>query len=118
MALKQYTESKKLFEQVASVREWRGESTPMAVYSLAKIEFELGHYAEAIAFYRRVFVAYQKFLPWVAKSYLGAGEAFEKMGKRKDAAANLQEMVRNPKLENFPETEQARRQLIEWGEKL
>ena len=43
---------------------------------------------------------------------------FEKMGKRKDAAANLQEMVRNPKLENFPETEQARRQLIEWGEKL
>ena len=118
MALKQYTESKKLFEQVASVREWRGESTPMAVYSLAKIEFELGHYPEAIAFYRRVFVAYQKFLPWVAKSYLGAGEAFEKMGKRKDAAANLQEMVRNPKLENFPETEQARRQLIEWGEKL
>jgi len=115
LALKKYPESKKLFEQVASVREWRGESTAMAIYSIGQIEAEQGHYAEAIAFYRRVFIAYQKQLPWVAKSYIGVAESFDKWGKRQDAVDTLRELLRNAKLEKFPETEQARRMLITWG---
>ncbi len=117
-ALKKYSESKKLFEQVASVREWRGESTAMAVYWLAQIEAAEGRYPEAIAFYRRVFVAYQKYVPWVAKAYLGAAEAFVKMGKQQDAIDNLKDMLRNAKLEKLPEAEQARRRLIEMGSNL
>jgi len=113
--LKQYPESKKLFEQVASVREWRGDSTAFAIYSLAEIEAQQGKYAEAIALYRRVFVAYQKYLPWVAKSYLRAADSFDKMGKRQDAIDNLREMLRNEKLAKFPETETARKRLQEWG---
>ena len=115
LALKQYPEAKKLFEQVASVREWRGDSTAFAVYSLAEIEAQQGKYAESIALYRRVFVAYQKYLPWVAKSYLRAAESFEKMGKRQDAIDNLKEMLRNEKLVKFPETEEAKKKLQEWG---
>ena len=115
LALKQYPEAKKLFEQVASVREWRGDSTAFAVYSLAEIEAQQGKYAESIALYRRVFVAYQKYLPWVAKSYLRAADSFEKMGKRQDAIDNLKEMLRNEKLVKFPETEEARKRLQEWG---
>ena len=114
-ALKRYDEARKLFEQVASVREWRGESTAFAVYSLAEIEAEQGKYAEAIALYRRVFVAYQKYLPWVAKSYLRAADNFDKLGKRQDAIDNLKEMLRNEKLAKFPETEEARKRLTEWG---
>ena len=115
LALKQYPEAKKLFEQVASVREWRGDSTAFAVYSLAEIEAQQGKFAESIALYRRVFVAYQKYLPWVAKSYLRAADSFEKMGKRQDAIDNLKEMLRNEKLVKFPETEEARKRLQEWG---
>ncbi|MCE9609153.1 MAG: tetratricopeptide repeat protein [Chthoniobacter sp.] len=115
LALKKFPESKKLFEQVASVREWRGESTAQAVYSIGQIEAQQGNYAEAIAFYRRVFIAYQKQLPWVAKSYIGVAESFDKWGKRQDAVENLREMLRKPNLEKFPETEQARRMLITWG---
>ncbi len=115
LALKQYPEAKKLFEQVASVREWRGDSTAFAVYSLAEIEAQQGRFAESIALYRRVFVAYQKYLPWVAKSYLRAAESFEKMGKRQDAIDNLKEMLRNEKLVKFPETEEAKKKLQEWG---
>ena len=115
LALKQYPEAKKLFEQVASVREWRGDSTAFAVYSLAEIEAQQGKYAESIALYRRVFVAYQKYLPWVAKSYLRAADSFEKMGKRQDAIDNLKEMLRNEKLVKFPETEEAKKRLQEWG---
>lgn len=114
-ALKRYDEARKLFEQVASIREWRGESTAFAVYSLGEIEAEQGKHAEAIALYRRVFVAYQKYLPWVAKSYLRAADNFDKLGKRQDAIDNLKEMLRNEKLTKFPETEEARKRLSEWG---
>lgn len=115
LALERYDEAKKLFEQIASVREWRGESTAMAVYMLGRTEADRGKYAEAVAYYRRVFVAYQKYLPWVAKAYLGAADCFEKMGKRGDAIENLKEMLRNEKLAKFPETEEARKRLESWG---
>jgi TolA-binding protein len=115
LALKRYDEAKKLFEQVASVKEWRGESTAMAVYMQGQVEADQGKYAEAIAYYRRVFVAYQKYLPWVAKSYIGAADCFEKMGKRGDAIENLKEMLGIEKLAKFPETEEARKRLQGWG---
>ena len=97
------------------MREWRGDATAYAVYSLGEIEARQGRWAEAIAHYRRVFVAYQKFLPWVAKSYLRAAESFDKMGKRQDAIENLREMLRNEKLEKFPEVQEAKKKLQEWG---
>ena len=115
LELGQYEESRKLFEQVASIREWRGDTTAMAVFSLGEIERRKGRLPEAIAHYRRVFVAYQKYVEWVARSYLRAAEAFEKMGKRQDAIENLREMLRNEKLQKLPEMEQARQRLAEWG---
>lgn len=115
LALKRHDEAKKLFGQVAAVKEWRGETTAMAVYMQGQTEADQGRYAEAIAFYRRVFVAYQKYLPWVAKSYIGAADCFVKMGKRGDAIENFREMLRNEKLANLPEAEEARRLLREWG---
>ena len=62
-----------------------------------------------------MFVAYQKYLPWVAKSYLRAADTFEKMGKRQDAIENLRDMLRNEKLRALPESQQARKRLEEWG---
>ncbi len=114
MGLKQYQDSKKLFEQVAGMREWRGESTAMAVYHLGEIQQRQEHWAEAIAHYQRVFVAYQKFLPWVAKSYINCAECFHQLGKNKEAVRHLQEMLRNDKLATFPEAQQARKMLSEW----
>ena len=110
-----YEESRKLFEQVAGIREWRGDATAMAIYSLGQIAARQSQYPEAIAYYRRVFVAYQKYLPWVAKSYLQAAESFTKMGKNQDAIDNLRDMLRNEKLQKLPEYEVAKRRLVELG---
>jgi tetratricopeptide (TPR) repeat protein len=112
--LARYDEAKKLFEQVASIKEWRGESTAEAVYYLGEVEFRQGRYNEAIAYYRRVFVAYQKFLPWVARAYLKTAEAFDKAGKRFDGIKNLHEMMRNEKLNGLPEMDQGRELLQRW----
>jgi tetratricopeptide (TPR) repeat protein len=111
----QYDASRKLFEQIATVREWRGESTAYAVYSMGDIEGREGHWAEAIAYYQRVFVLYQRYLPWVAKAYINCAESFDKLGKRPEAIAHLQEMLRNEKLQNLPEAGQARQLLEQWG---
>jgi TolA-binding protein len=115
LELGQYDDARTLFEQIATVREWRGESTAYAVYSLGDIQARQGHWAEAIAYYQRVFVLYQRYIPWVARAYIGSAQSFDKLGKRPEAIAHLQEMLRNDKLQSLPETRQAKDMLERWG---
>ncbi len=115
LELKRYDEAKKLFSQAAGMREWRGETTAAAVYYLGEGEARQGHWPEAIAHYQRVFVAYQKYLSWAAKAYLRSAEAFDQMHKRTDAVNHLREMLRNEKLRELPEGQEAQKKLEEWG---
>jgi TolA-binding protein len=108
-------EAQKLFEQVASTREWRGESTAYSVYSLGEIEEKKGKLPEAIAYYQRVYVAYRKYLPWVAKAYLRSAECFEKLGKKEEAVKTYREMLYNKALADFPEYAEARTKLDALG---
>ena len=114
-ALGKLVEAKQGFQEIAANRDWRGDATAQAVYYLGEIEAKQGRWAEAIAFYQRVFVAYQCYLPWAAKSYLRAAEAFEELGKRPEAIGHLREMLRNEKLKDFAETKRARELLASWG---
>ena len=115
LAMGRLDEAKKIFEQAASVHEWRGETTAFCMYSLGEIEAKKGHWAEANAYYQRVYVAYQRFLPWVAKAYLGSADSLEKLGKKEDAVKTYQEMLRNTKLADFGETNEARQRLQALG---
>jgi TolA-binding protein len=115
LALGRLDDAQKVFEQVASMREWRGEATAFAVYSLGEIEFERSKWAEANAYFQRVYVAYQKFLPWVAKAYVKSGDCFQKLGKTPEAVRTYQEMLRNDKLGGFEEAAEARKQLALLG---
>jgi TolA-binding protein len=116
LAMGKLDEAKKVFEQVASVREWRGESTAFSVYSLGEIEARRERWAEANAYFQRVYVGYQKFLPWVAKAYIRSGESFEKMGKTQEAANTYRELLRNEKLAGFTEAQEARKRLQALGQ--
>jgi TolA-binding protein len=111
LALGKLDDAQAVFEQVASMREWRGEATAFAVYSLGEIEFKRGKWAEANAYFQRVYVAYQRFLPWVAKSYVMSADCFQKLGKKPEAVRTYQEMLRNDKLASFQEAGEARKQL-------
>jgi TolA-binding protein len=115
LELGMYAEAKKTFETAASIREWRGETTAAAIYYLGDVEFRQGHFADAIAYYQRVFVAYQKYGIWSAKSYLRSAECFDKLGKRQEAIGHLRELLRNEKLKELPEFKQALKQITEWG---
>jgi TolA-binding protein len=116
LALEKFDEAKKVFEQVASVREWRGEATAFSVYSLGEIEAKRQHWAEANAYFQRVYVGYQKFLPWVARAYMRSGECFEKLNKQQEAANTYRELLRNEKLASFAEAAEARKKLEALGQ--
>ncbi len=111
LALNRDDEAKPIFELVAQTREWRGEPTAESVFSLGEIQRKKGNWAEANAFYQRVFVTYRKFTKWVAKSYLQSAEMFVKLGKNQEAMKTLSEMLRDEKLAQLPEAATARERL-------
>ncbi len=101
--------------EIASNRKLRGEATAASVFALGEIEERSGHLPEAIAYYQRVFVSWLKHPSWVARSYLQAAECFDKLGRRKQAIAHLQEMMRKAdRLKAEPEFAEGRRKLREW----
>ncbi len=115
LALGQFEEAKRGFQQVASVREWRGEATAFATYSLGEAEKQQGHLAEAHAHFQRVYVAYGRYLPWVAKAYLEAADCLDQLDNKTFAANTLREMLRNARLAEFKETQEAHDRLQKLG---
>lgn len=113
--LKKFDEAKELYNQVANTKEWRGEATAIALYYLGQIEEAKKDYAAAIPYYQRVFIAHQKWKPWVAKSYLQAARCFVNLGKRDEAKKHLQEMTRRADLQKEPEMKEAQQELGKLG---
>ena len=106
-------EALKIYKQIAGVREWRGETTAYCLYMIGEIQAKQEKYPEAIGSYQKVFVAHQRYLTWVAKSYLRAADCFVKLNEPQKAVGHLQEMMRNKKLEPLPEYLDARKKLAE-----
>ena len=106
----------KLFEQIVSTKEWRGEATAESICALGDIEYGRADYAKAIAYYQRVYVGYQKYPKWVAKAYIESAQAFEKLGKNQEAVNTYREMLRNEKIAEMSEVDEAKKRLAELGQ--
>ncbi len=112
MMMGKLDEARPIFEQVASTREWRGDSTAEAVFFIGEVLFQKNDYSAAVQYFQRVFVAYQRYLPTVAKAYLRAADCFEQLGSPEKAQAHLRELLRkDKKFSQFPESEIARKRL-------
>jgi len=96
-------EAEKLFETIASAREWRGEATALSLHYLGLIAVRNGDLPKGIAFFQRVFVSQGRYSEWVAKSYWESGQAFEKLGKPGEAASTYREMLRNERIRDRAE---------------
>lgn len=103
-------------EKAAPGKDWRGEPTARAVFSIGEVERAQGHLPEALAYYQRTFVSWLKYPHWCAQAYLRAAECMDKLGKRDFAKAHLREMLRKQeKFGKLPQYEQAKKQLRAWG---
>jgi len=112
-ALKKYPEATKIFEMVAGLKEWRGESTAESLYFLGRIAQEQKDYAKAIAYYQRIFLTHQKYPKIVAKAYMDSAMCFKELGKSTEAKNTYAEMLRNEKLKaaKVPELAEAQKQI-------
>lgn len=128
--LKKYDDAFKLYEEIAQTKEWRGEATAQALYSLGEIEDLRGSSAKAIPYYQRVFIAHQKWKSWVAKAYLASARGFLKLNRaanpspdpaenrpsdRDAALKTLQEAAKREDLKKEPEYEQITAELKKLG---
>ena len=104
-------EAARLFESIAATKQWRGEATAISLHHLGLIAVRQGDLPKGVAFFQRVFVSQGRHPEWVAKAYLASAEAFEKLGKPAEAAATYREMLRNPRIQNRPETAIAKERL-------
>lgn len=114
LALNRLDDARKMFEDVASNRAWRGEATAESIFSLGEIHMRRGtndDIALAQAHFQRVYISYRRFIPWVAKAYLRSTDAFEQLGQTQEAVNTLREMLRDDRLRDLPEYNQARTRL-------
>jgi TolA-binding protein len=114
-----FADARALFTKVAQGKEWRGEPTARAVFSMGEVERAQSHLPEALAYYQRTFATWMHYPHWSAQAYLRAAECMEKLGKRDFAIRHLQEMV--SKVERYgklPEYQEAKKQLRAWGQKV
>ncbi len=109
--LKKYDDAKKLYEQIANTKEWRGEATANALRMMGEIEAANGKHEAAIAYFQRVFIAHQKWKSEMSKAYLQSAKSFIILNKRDEAKKTLQEMVNRKDLQEMAEMKEAQQLL-------
>ena len=110
-----FEKARKIFEEIASVREWRGETTAYSLYQIADIHYRQSKWQEATALFERVAVTQQKYPSWAARAYVKAAEGYHKMGRDDVAKDRLKEMLGKEKFQPLPEADEARKLLVELG---
>lgn len=108
---KKLEEAEKIFTTIAATREWKGEPTAEALYSLGLIWDIRIEFGKAITFYQRVILAHQKYKNWLAKAYLNCAKAQLQINKKDDAILVLRQMLARTDLQEQPEFQEAQ-QLI------
>lgn len=111
----EFEKARKLFEEVASVREWRGETTAYALFQLGEIQARQNHWKEATALFERVAVTQQRHAKWAARAYLRAADGYYRQGKDDLAKERLREMLANEKFQQLPELDEAKKRLGQIG---
>jgi tetratricopeptide (TPR) repeat protein len=120
--LKKYDEAKKIYEDIINTKEWRGEAHATALFMQGEMEFDQKKWGTAIPFYQRVFIAYQKWKPIMAKAYVQCARAFvqfnrpgeppdRKYSDREAAKILLIEMTKRQDLQTLPEMKEAQQEL-------
>ena len=68
------------------------ETTALALYLIADIQFRMGKFVEATAAWERITVSQNKYPVWVARSYLRAAAGYYRQGTNEMAQKSLREL--------------------------
>ncbi|MDI6775086.1 MAG: tetratricopeptide repeat protein [Verrucomicrobiota bacterium] len=107
MQQKKYKEADEAFKSVLGVKEWRA-LWPEALYGRGEVAFEQRKFAEATAYYERIYLMYSNYKEWSAKAYLRRAESLKKLFQYEKATEVIEEMLKDSDLAKLPEAASAR----------
>jgi tetratricopeptide (TPR) repeat protein len=99
------------FKKILAVREWRGELWPRALYGRALAALMGRKYDQAVANLERIYLLYGNYRQWTAKAYLLRAQTLVRMSQYRQAKEVLDEMLGNAELADYPEFEQAQKEI-------
>lgn len=109
--LGQYDEAIKTYKELFAVRSWRGPLTPEALYWIGDCLYKKGDIEEALTYFTRVSVMYDKYTEWMVKAYDASFKCLEKLGKTDELIAGYKAMLENEAAAATPEGIRARASL-------
>jgi tetratricopeptide (TPR) repeat protein len=96
------------YNELLTIREWRGPLTPEALYCIGTSKLELGETEEAFAYFQRIYVLYEQYTEWVAPAYAKSIECLSRLGGRtQDIINTYEEMLANEQVAATPEGREA-----------
>ena len=107
MQQKKYKEADEAYKNVLGVKEWRA-LWPEALYGRGEVAFEQRKFAEATAYYERIYVMYAHYKDWAAKGYLKRAESLKRLYQYEKAAEVIEEMLKDAEIAKLPEAQAAR----------
>jgi len=107
MQQKKYKEADEAYKSVLGVKDWR-TLWPEALYGRGEIAYTQRKFAEATAYYERIYVMYSHYKDWTAKSYVRRADCLKKMYQNEKAVEVLEEMLKDPDMLKLPEAKEAR----------
>jgi tetratricopeptide (TPR) repeat protein len=102
-----YEQSDECFKQVLGVKAWK-PNWPEALYGRGEAHFEQNEFAEASAYYERIYIMYSRYTKWAAKAYYKKALCLQKMYQPQKSKEVIDEMLSNPEIAVTPEADQAK----------
>ncbi len=99
---KKYEDARYHYLRIAMNRKGIGEWGAEALYKTGVCYYEQGDWANAHAYFERVYVVYFKFEYWGARAYYYASRSLYSLGNRRDTCATLVEYMRRAKDKTSP----------------
>jgi len=109
---KKYKEADECYKSILSVREWKGEIWPRALYGRAQCAIGMRQYDKACVYLERIYLMYAFYKHWCAKAYLQRALCLQKLREYRKAAETLREMMKYAEdYSKFDEWREAKREL-------
>jgi TolA-binding protein len=113
LAQENVDEARKTFEELLTVRAWRGEPYAEATYYIGKVEEDSGDPRSAFGWYQRLYSLYKGYAQgyWAAEGYLASARCLEKMGLENDVRNTYRAILFDKYVNELPQAEVARNAL-------
>jgi tetratricopeptide (TPR) repeat protein len=102
-----YSAARDALNEILQIKEMRGRPHARALAGLARIEMEEGNAKRAIPYWQRIYTLYRAYPELVVEAYWESAQLFEEIDDPIAARNSLAELLRDERLQAYPQYAQA-----------